>query len=414
MRTPPHLEGLSLTVLGHPRGTPIKHPITRAAVAGGREFKRIIAHLLFRRVRPVETRLYAAARNSFAIVAMGILCFRTITALLQAQNEIGSRMTSAACDGRASPSHNISILMERPISDSRWNASSLEGIDINVTASWRHSRRGYGTFELFGCPSHWTGGFKNYHQLLERSPNSDIIVYHIEVRPRVPGGQILYDQMPFVWLVNSMEIPSNFTDMYETTFQVRDFTPPWELLRGSHIEAEAKLITRRFISSSIMKDVVLNSEPVYRPLSLYPIVESSVVALNSSGASGASATISASLTPGLMYLRNQADVRSSSNVCDFIDDYRSRGFKRRLKEEYHSRSTEGGSETIQIVKFLRDFVIEFGPADLDTENHPLQQTDRHSSLSNEEVVAGTQIPLMRMDSDKPRISQNELKAGEIV
>jgi hypothetical protein len=68
--------------------------------------------------------------------------------------------------------------------------------------------------------------------------------------------------MPFVWLVNSNELPSNFSDISENSFEVRDYTPPWELLRGSHIEAEAKLITRRFISSSIMKDVILNSEPV--------------------------------------------------------------------------------------------------------------------------------------------------------
>jgi hypothetical protein len=65
----------------------------------------------------------------------------------------------------------------------------------------------------------------------------------------------------------------------------------------------------------------------------------------------------------------------------------SKGFKRRLREEYHTRSTEEGPETIQIVKFLRDFVIEFGPADLETENRPLQQRDEHSSLANKDGIA---------------------------
>ncbi|KAG8730354.1 hypothetical protein FRC11_006902, partial [Ceratobasidium sp. 423] len=215
--------------------------------------------------------------------------------------------------------------------------------------------------------------------------------------------------MPFIWLLNYNELPSNLSNIDEDDFEVRDYMPPWELLPGSHIEADAKLVTRRFISSSIMKDVVLNSEP------------SSVIALNSSNSSAATATIHTPLTPGLMYFRTQADVRTPlDNVCDFIDDYRSgsvldvigsvgglfallqaihlllfgrplfwglagaklitpfglfgkcssTGFKRRLKDEYHIKSTEDGSETIKVAKFLRDFVIEFGPADLDPECHP--------------------------------------------
>ncbi|CEL61455.1 hypothetical protein RSOLAG1IB_10037 [Rhizoctonia solani AG-1 IB] len=499
MDTLPHLQGLSLTLLGRSREAPIRHPIARAAVTGGKAFKRFMTGLLFRRVRPVETRLYASTRNSFAILAMGVLCFRTITAFLQAQNQIGSRMASAVCNDRAFPLHNIGILMERPVADSRWNASSLEDIDITVSASWRHSRRGYEAFdksnctvtwsryapgnyfgssagsffhnltiELFGCPSNFTSGLRNYPQMLQQPLNSDIAMYHIEIRSRVPGGQILYDQMPFVWLVNSNELPSNFSDISENSFEVRDYTPPWELLRGSHIEAEAKLITRRFISSSIMKDVILNSEPAYRPLSIYPIAESSVAVLNSSDASSASVTISVTLTPGLMYLRSQADRDNhlSNNICDFIDDYRSgtildvigsvgglfallqaahmilfgrplfwgltgsklitpfgllgacssKGFKRRLREEYHTRSTEEGPETIQIVKFLRDFVIEFGPADLETENRPLQQRDEHSSLANKDGIADRtlQIPPKRVDSDTSTMCPEENKVDDVV
>ena len=56
----------------------------------------------------------------------------------------------------------------------------------------------------------------------------------------------------------------------------------------------------------------------------------------------------------------------------------SREFRRRIREEYYNTSTEEGLETIQVGKFLRDFVIEFGPADLDPESRPSQ---RLTSLS---------------------------------
>ncbi|KAH7338280.1 hypothetical protein B0J17DRAFT_661788 [Rhizoctonia solani] len=191
---------------------------------------------------------------------------------------------------------------------------------------------------------------------------------------------------------------------------------------------------------------------MYRPLSLYPIFESSVGALNFSNVNDATATIHASLTPGLIYFRTQADVQSSSpgNVCDFIDDYRSgsvldvigsvgglfallqavhlllfgrplfwglsgaklitpfgllgkcssRGFKRRLKDEYHSKSTEDGSDTIHIVKFLRDFVIEFGPADIGLEDrYSRPQATPSATPVAEEDAATAHVPLMLMESD---------------
>ncbi|CAE6496640.1 unnamed protein product, partial [Rhizoctonia solani] len=208
---------------------------------------RFMSQLLFRRVRPVESRVYAFSRNFFAVVGMSILLFRTITALLQAQNEVGTRMTSTSCEGRASPVHNISILMERLTYDPRWNSSSsgnvfpIDNIDITVNASWRHSRRGQESFgtknctiqwsktlteyrrfvgdpyyqnrtmELYGCSAYWTDKLRTYPKLLEQSPNSDVFAYHIEVRSRTPGRDVLDSQMPYIWLLNSMEIPSNFS-----------------------------------------------------------------------------------------------------------------------------------------------------------------------------------------------------------
>ncbi|CAE6488366.1 unnamed protein product [Rhizoctonia solani] len=164
-------------------------------------------------------------------------------------------------------------------------------------------------------------------------------------------------------------------------------------------------------------------------MSLYPIFDS--------GSSGypnmsiATAAIRATSMPGFMYFRTQADISRSLGTgtdrfeaCDYIDDYRSstvfdaigsvgglfallqaihitlfgrpllwgltgaklitpfdllgtcssRGFKRRLKDEYHSTSNEDGEMTVRIVEFLRDFVIDFGPADLDSEHYPTGST----------------------------------------
>ncbi|KAH7338273.1 hypothetical protein B0J17DRAFT_417974 [Rhizoctonia solani] len=148
-----------------------------------------------------------------------------------------------------------------------------------------------------------------------------------------------------------------------------------------------------------------------------------------------------------MYHRKQADVWDSDgsikDVCDYIEDYRSgtildvigsvgglfallqaahlllfgrplfwgltgaktitpfgllggctsRDFKQRLKEKYHTKSKEDGADTIRIVEFLRDFVIDFGPADLDLEELPEEETASPCTtlVPGDEESAGTQM-----------------------
>lgn len=48
--------------------------------------------------------------------------------------------------------------------------------------------------------------------------------------------------------------------------------------------------------------------------------------------------------------------------------FSSKGFKRRLHEQYHYQPSEHEPESIRIKEFLRDFVVDFGPADID--HHP--------------------------------------------
>ncbi|KAF8692580.1 hypothetical protein RHS03_08593, partial [Rhizoctonia solani] len=486
----------TLALLGHPRKISIPYPLNPILVS---PIKKALGVLFFRRVRPVETRLYAFARNSFAAVSIAALIFRTATAFQQAQNEVGTRVTSSDC-GLASPYHNISVLLDRLIHDDRWgNASSSASVTISTVvldpaSEYQSKCKWYGS----ECRVLWSQIFNvsvssyptqnqtrvlEYHScsMLQKvlhytQESSDIEAYQVRVQPiaNMPRSMLLSSQMPRLWLLNSLELPIFFkgslSDISKLK-EVREYLPPMKLLRGSSIVGKANLITRRFIISSIVKDIIFNSKPVsdrilfalvkgnirltyfkdYRHRSLYPIVESSVAPLNISGDAIALATIRLTLSPSLMYYRNEAAIQEGGvpvdNVCDFIEDYRSstildvigsvgglfallqaahlllfgrplfwglvgaktispfgllgqcssRGFKRRLREEYHIQSTKEGTDTIHIVKFLRDFVIDFGPANLDSESHALQQSRPSSPRveTHEESAAEAQTPLMR-------------------
>ncbi|CUA72640.1 hypothetical protein RSOLAG22IIIB_04958 [Rhizoctonia solani] len=302
---PPLSNYQTLTFLGSPR---------RSTVKTYTSLNRLVAHLLFRRVRPAETRMYAFARNIFAVAAIFALVFRAVTALLTAQNEVGTRPKTEACTNRASKLHSIGILMERP-TEYYVPGVGPQVIDANITvsASWsdkvgrnyesygevtctvqwsRHNNyylydAGTVALELYICNNTWTDKLGNYNRFnrdryLGEEIWDQMFLYHITVQRALDG------QMPYIWLLNTNELPSNLSQAHVD--EVRSYLPPWELLHGAHIEAEAKLIIRRFIKSSIMRDVLLHAEPEYRPLSLYPITESSV-ALNITDRDIATATV---------------------------------------------------------------------------------------------------------------------------
>ncbi|CAE6526701.1 unnamed protein product [Rhizoctonia solani] len=471
----PRLRGLS--ILGQPceaKSSP------KPFVLIARDTRRFLAHLLFRRVRPVETRIYAFARNLFAVFAIGVLIFRTVTALQQAQNEVGTRVVSDSCD-LIPYEHRILVLSERLLYDPQWNTSLPADINFTISAIWSDPGRGYEPYkgndcsliwnktlrkrillyygstayqnrslELFDCPV--TFGQRSnrpWPWLFAGGGNmTDSFVYRIEARP-VTGtteGRLVDTQMPHIWLINQREL--NSTDFDQSNVgEIRTHLPAFKLLRGSSIAAEANLVTRRLIQSSIVKDTIFQSKPDYRLLSLYPIVQSSVAMLNSSDANVAIATVRPTLNPALMYHRSPSNVIDPDDplkgVCDFIDDYRtgtifnvigsvgglfallqamhmllfgrpllwgltgaktitpfgllgtcsSGGFKRRLRDEYHTTSDEDGTDAIRISKFLRDFVVDFGPADLDMEKPPNTEKMLLSStlVAESEDIAGPRI-----------------------
>jgi hypothetical protein len=161
--------------------------------------------------------------------------------------------------------------------------------------------------------------------------------------------------MPFIWLLN-MDEPT-FNSSYPETSDTRKFIPEWTLQPGLHIEAEAKLITRRLITSTVLRDIFFK-EPVgsqYNHLTfanpscsrctapyLY-IQYVRVISYLYSGklgatfsdesgtsyytnASTATATVRLASRPGFMYFRTLPSDAVESDLprsCDFVDDYRS-------------------------------------------------------------------------------------------
>ncbi|KAH7337112.1 hypothetical protein B0J17DRAFT_629705 [Rhizoctonia solani] len=137
----------------------------------------------------------------------------------------------------------------------------------------------------------------------------------------------------------------------------------WRLCPGYHIEAEAQLVTRHFITSSVFRDIIFSSDP--RVIGVYTCIfasdrEGSV--LDAVGSIG-----------GLFALLQAAHVllfgAKLINPFGLLGICSSRGFKRWLREQYYRPSTfnEDGLDSFRTGAFLRDFVIEFGPADNDSD-----------------------------------------------
>ncbi|KAF8686311.1 hypothetical protein RHS04_00240 [Rhizoctonia solani] len=228
------------------------------------------------------------------------------------------------------------------------------------------------------------------------------------------------------------QFPNGSLSYASKLWEVRAYLLPMKLLRGSSIVGKANLITRRFITSSMVKDVIFNAKPVSDHI-LFALakgniqltyfknysLESSVAPLNASGDAIALATrpLKTVAYPQTMFVilsktTGQAPYSiplfwglvGAKTISPFglLGQCSSRGFKRRLREEYHIQSTEEGTDTIHIVKFLRDFVIDFGPANLDSESHALQQSRPSSPRieTHEESAAEAQTsPLMRAPAE---------------
>ncbi|KAG8711666.1 hypothetical protein FRC09_020478 [Ceratobasidium sp. 395] len=98
----------------------------------------------------------------------------------------------------------------------------------------------------------------------------------------------------------------------------------------------------------------------------------------------------------------------------------SRGFRRRLRERYHRQPTSGQAgdplDTIRMEAFLRDFVIDLGPADVDSEEdielgrseelkEPYPQDNRNRFHGEGKYDPNSTIPLLLHPGADRRDSQ---------
>ncbi|CAE6335130.1 unnamed protein product [Rhizoctonia solani] len=236
--------------------------------APGNILRRFLANVLFRRVSPAETRTYAITRNAFSIISLGALMFRVVTALQKAQNELGTRIVSDNCD-KSIPSDRIDVIsdvvnfpLRRPQVQITVNGTRAQGSGV-CTPQGNLSI-------LFTCEP-------NGQRLPGPTENNYYRpTFYFEVLST--GGALNEADMPSFWLINRGERFSSA----EASVIANDpsvglaawlYTPSWQLRPGFHIEAEAQSVTRRFLTSSIIQDILLSSEPTYARTNLFPIGE---------------------------------------------------------------------------------------------------------------------------------------------
>ncbi|KAG8703674.1 hypothetical protein FRC08_002700 [Ceratobasidium sp. 394] len=198
-------------------------------------------------------------------------------------------------------------------------------------------------------------------------------------------------------------------------------TSAWRLVPGSHLSAEVGHITRKFISSSIWRDTITQLKPSYVEVALFPIATTQTVPFLAGNTSIATGIITPSLRTSYTAFKSKALFDPSTlgdsdlEACDYIEDVRShtildvvgsigglfallqflhvflfgrpmlwgltgaklitpfgfcgsfgsQSFRRRLRDNYYSTPSGGTDETLRVDAFMRDFVIDLGPAATD-------------------------------------------------
>ncbi|ELU36885.1 deuterolysin metalloprotease (M35) family domain-containing protein [Rhizoctonia solani AG-1 IA] len=409
-----------LSMFGHPRNAQFRRRFIQSAAKTGRAVKTAIAAPLFRRIRCIG---------------------RDSNVRVHSQHILSDRNTSSTISSHhftppgREPDCNIHKILTQPLIKEYRGSNKSWLPELSVRASHEDSSA----------------------------------VFHIEVKWNNKLTRALEeDHMPFVWVLKSEELSSNFSSPEANA--ARRLVDGWTLRPGSHIQAEAKLITRALITSSVLRDIFFKASVSINNNPLVLAMESLATAI-----------IRATLRPGFTYFQTQKDLPNPelphrpAGKCDFVEDYRSgtvfdvigsvgglfallhavhvlffgrpllwgltgwsrsivklppphsttyagaklitpfgligrcssARFKSRLRREYHEAPTEDSAGTIQIVKFLRDFVIDFGPAGLDWDEH---SSDEHMDPKlpiDSEGTTSARIPLMDVESDATNTQQSE-------
>ncbi|KAG9124172.1 hypothetical protein FRC07_012583, partial [Ceratobasidium sp. 392] len=164
-------------------------------------------------------------------------------------------------------------------------------------------------------------------------------IYAITIRS-TNGTSLDAIRLPDIWFSNFADsyqdsIQQNFPDFAETSRVDRGgfmgsivpwLIPPWQMIGGKDLKGSVGLVERRFITSSVLRDIFISLKPTYSSASLFTITTKDASPLADSFT--ASATLTPSLMPSLAYLNDPAGFLwtkryPTSLICAFIEDYRS-------------------------------------------------------------------------------------------
>ncbi|KAG8709842.1 hypothetical protein FRC09_000446 [Ceratobasidium sp. 395] len=406
-----------------------------------------VPNILFRRVSPVESMRYACFRNFCALLFIIVIIIRAVTALAQAQDEFETRSRARSC--YVPLINDLRVLVRHQGANAvDLNPQTGQGYDVGVqVATQRTGQYHQCTYELQNATPKGGNWFQVFNCGSQNNSYTDFgeVTYAITIRS-TNGTTLDAVRLPSIWLA---DITDTFQDDQRNTvssweredwgveFQdtpgvgqpgfmssvVPWLVPPWQMIGGKHLEGNVDLVKRRFITSSVFRDIVANLKPTYKTTSLFTITTIGTTLSPDNFTS--SALLTPSGIPSLSYLNNPEDIIWSKQVgrelflCAFVEDYRSstiidaigsiggllailqsvhillfgrplfwgfagaklvspfglfgschsRGFRRRLRERYHRQSTSGQAdnpvEAFQMDAFLRDFVIDLGPADVE-------------------------------------------------
>ncbi|KAG9107113.1 hypothetical protein FRC07_008688, partial [Ceratobasidium sp. 392] len=400
--------------------------------------------ILFRRISPVESKRYAFFQNFCALLFIIALIVRAIMALAQAQNQIETRSGAGDC-GSIPNMVDLRILVRHQdnfASPAFRNPQTGQGYDVTVQVSSQRVGQYQCTSESQDATAALDLGnwFQVFNCATENNAYTQFSNSNFTITTRSTNGTSLDAmQLPDIWFANFADTFRDASGLDQQGFMssvVPWLVPPWQMVGGKNIEGTVGLAKRRFITSSVFRDIVASLKP-YAPFSLHDLhvrklIQPDILATKDVASSADNLTATATLTPflvsSLSYLNSPAyilDRKTSSasipSICAYIDDYRSstifdaigsiggllailqgvhillfgrpmfwgltalkqgaklispfgifgrchsRGFRRRLRERYHRQPTAGqpgdAAEAIRINAFLRDFVIDFGPAD---------------------------------------------------
>ncbi|QRV75539.1 hypothetical protein RhiJN_03554 [Ceratobasidium sp. AG-Ba] len=383
-------------------------PVT---VFGARIARRVELAFL-RRVGPVESKRYALLRNVAALSAIFVLIVRAITLLAHAQGQVFQTITRMEpCSWSDVNRTDVQIVVSHFDST---QTLSLPGLEYGMVISMTDRTLSQKT-PAVQCVSQpmtvpgkniYTGGgggdvFDVFTCENQQNSTLDNVRYDITIRGNNDSsldGVVL----PNLWL--------NYG---------------WQPSAGTQSTAEMSRGKRRFINSSFLRDTLGGMEPHYLEVALFPITTIRETPLsNLSVASGSivpSTRIQFTSDNSWQNLKKLRSTRGSlPQICEVIEDYRastafdalgsiggllaifqglhillfgrpmfwgifgakllapfgllghcsSGRFRRRLRDHYYSSEETGGDykqpkmDTVRLHAFLRDYVIDFGPADL--------------------------------------------------